>query len=95
MGKLDGKRRKFTPEFKTKVVLEALKEKHTLAELSEKHNVAGTQISTWKSEFINNASSIFGIVKSVQNEEETEKDRLYSKIGQLQMEIDFLKKTLN
>jgi transposase len=90
---MKGIRRKITAEFKSKVVLEALKENHTLAELSAKHGVAGTQISTWKNEFIKNASSVFGAVKVV-NEEEAEKQRLYTKIGQLQIEIDFLKKTL-
>ncbi|MBK8698751.1 MAG: transposase [Saprospiraceae bacterium] len=52
MSKNERKRRKITAEFKAKVVLEALKEKVTLAELAEKYSVAGSQISTWKSEFI-------------------------------------------
>lgn len=90
---MKGKRRKITAEFKAQVVLEALKEKMTLAELSVKFNVAGSQISTWKGEFIKNASAVFGGI-SAQNEEEVEKQRLYSKIGQLQLENDFLKKTL-
>ncbi len=90
---MKGTRRKITAEFKSKVVLEALKENLTLAELSAKHGVAGTQISSWKTEFIKNASSVFGAIKVV-NEEETEKERLYAKIGQLQLENDFLKKTL-
>lgn len=90
---MKGIRRKITAEFKSKVVLEALKENLTLAELSVKHGVAGSQISTWKNEFIKNASSVFGAQKVV-NEEEAEKEKLYAKIGQLQLENDFLKKTL-
>ena len=90
---MKGSRRKITSEFKAKVVLEALKENQTLAELSAKYSVAGTQISTWKSEFVKNASTLFGAQKIV-NDEEAEKDKLYAKIGQLQLENDFLKKTL-
>ena len=90
---MKGSRRKITPEFKSKVVLEAFEENATLNELAAKYDVAGTQISTWKSEFIKNASSVFGSNKVV-NEEESEKEKLFAKIGQLQLENDFLKKTL-
>jgi len=41
-------RRKFTPTFKTKVVLEALKERQTTNELAQKYDVSPQQISTWK-----------------------------------------------
>lgn len=43
---MKGSRRKSTPEFKSKVVLEALKEDMTLKELAAKYGVAGTQISS-------------------------------------------------
>jgi transposase len=94
MGKMDGKRRKFSPEFKLKVVLEALKERQTLKELALKFGIAGTQISSWKTEFLNNATVVFDTTAVIQNDEELEKERLYSKIGQLQLENDFLKKNL-
>jgi transposase len=94
MGKMEGKRRKFTAEFKLKVVLEALKEKQSLAELSEKHNVAGSQISSWKTEVIKNAALLFGSPKVIVSDEDAEKERLFSKIGQLQLENDYLKKNL-
>ena len=90
---MKGKRRKITAEFKTKVVLEALKERSTLAELALKFNVAGTQISTWKTEFVRNASTIFSEHKGISDEEE-ERQNMLVKIGQLQLENDFLKKTL-
>ena len=53
------KKRKFTAKFKTKVVLEALKESLTLSELAQKHNLAPTQIRTWKKQFLENAEDIF------------------------------------
>ena len=52
-------RRKFTPEFKAKVAIEAIKEKETLAELSRRFNVHANIIGKWKQEFLNNSSSAF------------------------------------
>ena len=43
-------RRKFTSKFKTKVVLEALKERSTVQELAKKHTLHPNQISKWKAE---------------------------------------------
>ncbi len=50
-------RRKFSAAFKSKVVLEALKERITMQELSSKYEIHANQITTWKSEFLANASS--------------------------------------
>lgn len=52
-------RRKFSSKFKTKVVLEALKERSTLQELASKFEIHPNQITTWKKEFLENASSTF------------------------------------
>ena len=52
-------RRKFTSAFKAKVVLEALKERHTLAELLKKCELSGALVSRWKRDFSEKASSIF------------------------------------
>jgi transposase-like protein len=41
-------RKKYTADFKTKVVLEALKEQQTVSELALKYGVHPTQIQTWK-----------------------------------------------
>ncbi len=89
-----GIRRKLTAEFKLKVVLEALKERSTLAELSTKHQVAGTQISTWKNDFLSKANLIFDTKITAENEEALEKEKLYATIGRLQFENEFLKKKL-
>ena len=88
-------RRKFTAAFKTKVVLEALSERLTLSELAEKHKIHPNQIGTWKKQFLNNASTVFD-TGAGQNGSNTEPEsgKLYKKIGQLQIEVDFLKKAL-
>ena len=89
------KRRKFTSKFKTKVVLEALSERYTLSELAERHQVHPNHISKWKSQFLEQADSVFE--KSPQNSreaEEKERDKLLRTIGELKVENDFLKKNL-
>jgi transposase len=87
------KRKTYTSGFKTKVVLEALQERESIQELGRKYDLHPNQISTWKSQFISGATSVFekGIIK---NDDEKEKADLFKKVGQLQMEVDFLKKVL-
>ena len=87
------KRKNYTSGFKTKVVLEALQEQETIQEIGKKYEVHPNQISTWKSQFLSGASSVFekGVVK---NDDEKEKVELFKKVGQLQMQVDFLKKVL-
>ena len=53
-------RRKFTLKFKTKVVLEALKERNSLADLGQKYDIHPYQISKWKKFFLAGAKSVFG-----------------------------------
>ena len=50
------KRRRFSTQFKLKVILEALSERQSVSELAQKHNLHPNQISKWKSDFIENAS---------------------------------------
>lgn len=86
-------RKKHTSGFKTKVVLEALQERETIQELGKKYDLHPTQISNWKQQFLAQASSVFEKT-TPKAEEEKEKAALFNKVGQLQMEVDFLKKVL-
>jgi len=87
------KRKRHSAGFKTKVVLEALQERETIQEIGKKYDLHPNQISTWKGQFLNNAKSIFEKGAS-RNDEEKERNELFKKIGQLQIENDFLKKVL-
>jgi len=86
-------RTRHTSEFKTKVVLEALKEQKTLSDLSVIYGVTQQQISNWKSEFLRRANEIFG-KREPDKELEKQNEKLFAKIGRLEIENDFLKKKL-
>jgi transposase len=88
-------RRKFTSEFKMNVVLAAIKENQTLAELASKYEVHPNLIQQWKKVFLEKARGIFeekGSSDSDRKEDETGK--LYEQIGRLQIENTFFKKKL-
>jgi transposase len=87
-------RRKFTASFKAQVAIEALKERETLAELSKRFDVHANMISAWKQEFLERSSEIFE-KPTTKSQEAPNHDQLYIKIGQLEMERDFLKKNLS
>ena len=88
-------RRKFTSKLKTKVVLEALKERLTLSDLAQKFNLQPSQISSWKKEFLNNADSAFEKGKTdKRSDSDKERDVLLRSIGELKIENDFLKSAL-
>ena len=85
------KRKNHSPEFKSKVALEAIREEMTLAELSKKYGVHATQIGTWKRASIENMATAFtrrGLAPEQVSAAEV--DKLHSKIGQLVVERDFL-----
>lgn len=89
-------RKKLTSKFKTKVVLEALKEQMTNQELARKYDIAPQQISTWKRSFLDGAEEVFskGKKKNAKTEQEQKEEELLRVIGQQKVEIDFLKKAL-
>jgi len=74
--------------------MEAIKERSSLQELASKFELHPNQISSWKREFIENADLAFG-PKLEKEDIDSETEPLYNKIGQLQVENDFLKKVLD
>ena len=87
-------RRKFSKEFKTKVVLESLKERETLESLAKKYELLPSQILAWKAQALQNFGQVFTSDKPDKKENAVDIDTLYSQIGQLKVENDFLKKKL-
>lgn len=86
-------RRKHDADFKVKVVLELIKNGSTLSEISGKYGVHATQLTKWRRIFLDKAAGLFSD-KSDQKKRDQDavESELYKKIGQLQVELDFLKK---
>ena len=87
------KKTSYESAFKAKVALEALRGDRTVTEIATHYNVASSLVSKWKSELLSNAANVFS-VKSNKTPEESEQ-KLYSQIGKLTMEVDYLKKFLS
>ena len=90
MGKVTRKR--YSADFKSKVALEAIRGDLTLAELAAKYEVHHTMIAQWKRQAIEGMSATFsGKPEAAAAANQTEIDRLHTKIGQLLVERDFLR----
>lgn len=89
------KRKKFSKEFKSKVALEAIKGFRTINEIASEFDLHPSQVTLWKKQVMSGLGDIFerkGRTKDEVSERET--DRLYQKVGQLQIELDWLKKKM-
>lgn len=89
------KRNRYTAEFKSKVALEALKEQKTLSELASEYQIHPNQITEWKKRFLEGGPGLFSNKQAkTEKDFDKERDRLYRQIGELNVDIDFLKKKL-
>lgn len=88
------KRRKiFSGEFKAKVALEAIRGLKTVNEIAQDFGVHPTQVGLWKKELQEQAASLFEVKRGAKPvDPSATPERLYSEIGRLKMELDWLKK---
>jgi transposase len=86
-------RKNYPASFKVKVALAALKGDKTLAQLSSEFSVHRNQIQQWKKRLQSEATSLFSSRRSkAEREAEELEAELYRQIGQLKVELDWLKK---
>lgn len=88
------KRRNFSAEFKTRVVLELIAGKKSLAEASREYNIKDTVLSRWKQEFVANATQVFEQPQDMQ-EKDARIAELERMVGKLAMKIELQKKVLS
>ena len=87
------KRKNFTGEFKAKVALEAIRGIKTVNEIGQEFGVHPTQVGLWKKELQAQASNLFDARRGPKPADPSASpERLYSEIGRLKMELDWLKK---
>ena len=87
------KRKRYDAVFKAKVALEAIKGEQTISEIASKTGVHPNQISKWKKQALEELPGIFSNVRKKHREQSEElESELYKQIGQLKVELDWLKK---
>lgn len=90
------KRRRFTAQFKAKVVMEAFRGDHTVQAIAAKHHVHPNQVSVWKRQAQDGLEDLFATAaKRGAAEQEALIHNLHAKIGELTVERDFLARGLS
>jgi len=94
------KQKSYSPEFKTKVVLELLAGDLTVSQISSKYSLIGKSILNWKKVFLGNASLAFNKnaavadIKTTVESQEKEINELYRQLGKRTAELEWAAKKL-
>ncbi len=89
-------KRKFTAEFKARIVLEILSGERELGQIAAEHQISPNQLRTWKAAFIEKAPTLFEENKAAkeasrrEDEQAAERAEMLKTIGQLTLERDYL-----
>ena len=86
-------RNSYSPEFKAKVGLEAIHGVKTVNEIGQAYGVHPVQVGQWKKAILDQAGTLFESKRGPKPVAEKDApERLYSEIGRLKMELDWMKK---
>lgn len=87
-------RRRHSSAFKAQVALEAVKGQKTLNALASEYGVHAVQIAQWKRQLLDGSASLFESERASKRERDQEQltQQLYQEIGQLKVEVDWLRK---
>jgi len=86
-------RNRYSADFKAKLALEVIKGNRTLNEIASEAQVHPNLLMQWKRQLLESLPTVFADKRIKDNkEQEALTDQLYQQIGQLKVELDFLKK---
>ena len=89
-------RKNHPPNLKAKVAIEAIKGQKTTTQIAQMFGVHPTQVGGWTRQALSGLPDVFGNGREqIRQQSDAEKDELYRQIGQLKVELDFLKKRLD
>ena len=93
------KRKTYSPEFKTQIVLRILKEEQTMSQIASEYGVHPNQLSQWKNQFLKDAASVFRDeqkpITQIKEKYENQINKLYMEIGKLTTDLNWLKKNVD
>lgn len=86
-------RKQYSPKFKARVAMEAIRGEKTLNQLGSQFRVHPVQVAHWRKTAVEQLQEIFiDGRKRKKKDNEVEQDALYEEIGRLKVELDWLKK---
>jgi putative transposase len=89
-------RKRYTSEFKAQLALEVVKGQRTLNEIASASGVHPTQLLQWKKQLLDSLPTVFADKRAKEQKAQEEHEaQLYQQIGQLKVELDWLKKKVN
>lgn len=92
---MTGKRKRHPAAFKARVALEAAKQSKTVAELAKTFQIHPVQISQWKKQLLDGVESLFRDGRRRDHDQDQAiQSELYEQIGRLNMEVEWLKKSV-
>lgn len=90
------KRKRYTAEFKSQIVLEVLKEEKSMSQIASEHGTHVNQIHKWKTQFLQDMPQIFEKqnkdLEKMKAEHEEQVENLYAEVGKLTTQLSWLKK---
>jgi transposase-like protein len=93
--KMSVKQKTYATEFKARVALDAIKGELTINQITSKHGIHSTQVSRWKQQALNAVKQSFSSKRdALQKNDQELTEQLYKQIGQMKVELDFLKKSV-
>jgi transposase-like protein len=86
-------RKQYSPKFKAKMAVEAIRGERTLSQLASQYHVHPVQIGHWRNTALEQLAELFVDGRTRKRaDQDAEKDALYEQIGRLKVELDWLKK---